>query len=77
MRVPSYTTTAIPPLITNNFGVVRGFDNYYRIDTDILAAQDLQIQINLLNERVEALEELLLEFGIKKVFDKAGDEAND
>ena len=71
MRVPSYTTTAIPPLITNNFGVVRGFDNYYRIDTDIPAAQDLQIQINLLNERV------LLEFGIKKVFDKAGDEAND
>ena len=68
--MPSYTTTAIPPLITNNFGVVRGFDNYYCIDIDIPEAQDLQIQINLLNERVEALEELLLEFGIKKVFDE-------
>lgn len=69
MRVISYTTTAVPPLITNNLGDFRGFDNYY-LDTDIPAAQDLQIQINLLNERVEALEELLLEFGIKKVFDE-------
>ena len=78
MRVPSYTTTAVPPPITNNFSdYMQRAENIKYIDTGIQAAQDLQIQINLLNKRVEALEELLLEFGIKKVFDKAGDEMNE
>lgn len=39
--------------------------------------QELQTQISLLDRRIETLEELLLEFGIKKVFDKAGDEVDE
>ena len=46
-------------------------------DNSTSETQKIQEQISLLNQRIVALEELLLEFGIKKVFDKAGDEAND
>lgn len=71
MRVPSYTTTAVPPpIISNSLDYIRLTGNEY-IDTGISVAGDLQEQISLLNQRIEALEELLLEFGIKKVFDKA------
>ena len=78
MRVPSYTTTAVPPPITNNFSdYMQRAENIKYIDTGIPPVGDLQAQISLLNKRIETLEELLLEFGIKKVFDKAGDEAND
>ena len=46
-------------------------------DNSTSETQKIQEQISLLNQRIGALEELLLEFGIKKVFDKTGDEAND
>lgn len=76
MRVPSYTTTAVPPLRIN-LDDIRSFDDYIqraemieRVDTGIPPVGDLQAQISLLNKRIETLEELLLEFGIKKVFDE-------
>lgn len=74
--MPSYTTTAVPPLRIN-LDDIRSFDDYIqraemieRVDTGIPPVGDLQAQISLLNKRIETLEELLLEFGIKKVFDE-------
>ena len=59
--MPSYTTPAL--------GYIRLAENTEYIDTGI-PVKDLQAQISLLNKRIETLEELLLEFGIKKVFDE-------
>ena len=68
--MPSYTTAAVPPpIISNSLDYIILTGNEY-IDTGIPVAGDLQEQISLLNKRIETLEELLLEFGIKKVFDE-------
>ena len=76
MKVPTYTN-AVPPR-SIRLDELPSFDTDFQhtgtveyFDTRTSAYQDLQNQISLLNQRIEALEELLLEFGIKKVFDKA------